>query len=221
MTKLSFELAGLTFLEPMAFILNWVLMIQAWIYFIRLKKWRVSDFAIGWRWFFLLFGFSGLLGGLSHLLFNYTGLPGKGPGWLAAILSVSAMEFAMIATAGDQNKKKWQYFVAIKMIVAVITLFYVYSFNVVILHCVGMVVFLLVPSLVLMRKGRQELNFFFIGALCLLSALPFKLMAIDFHIWFNRDDISHVFFGLASYCFFRGVKVYEEKTSPQFFLAAS
>ncbi len=219
MTKITVELAGLDLLEPMSFALNWVLMVQAWVYFGKLKKWRVSNFSIGWRWFFLFFGFSGLLNGLSHLLFNYTGMPGKGPGWVAAILAVSSMEWAMSHSTDRPMGKTLSRLVLIKLAFFLGLLSINYSFDIVILHCLGMVLFLLVPSINRMRRGQQELNFFFLGALCLISALMFRIMAIDFHIWFNRDDIGHVFFGIASFCFFRGVKVFETKKQPELFVS--
>lgn len=214
MTKLSFEFAGLTFLEPMAFILNWVIMLQAWIYFTKLKKWRLSSFSINWRWFFLLFGFAGLFGGLSHLLFTYTGLPGKSPGWTAGIFAISFMELAMVSLSENRLKSFFQVFVTIKLLITMIVLSITMDFTVVIIHSSGMAVFLLVPSIIYMSKGKRELNYFFLGALSLMATLPFKLLAIDFHVWFNRDDISHVFMIMASVCFYRGVKEYESKTLP-------
>jgi hypothetical protein len=205
-TKISFELAGLDLLEPMAFLFNWIMMIQAWVYFRRLKKWRNSTFSISWRWFFLLFGISGLLGGISHLFFNYLGLAGKFPGWFSAVFAITFMEYAMSSTFRGQLKTFLRYFVTIKLVTTLTLLTLYATFDVVIVHMIGMGLFLAVPSLLQMAKGESDLNYFFFGFLALLTSLPFKLMAIDIHLWFNRDDVGHVFMMIASYAFYRGVK---------------
>ena len=214
MTKISFELAGLTLLEPMAFILNWVLMIQAWFYFSRLKNRNSSTFSSSWRWFFLIFGISGCFGGVSHLLYNYTGVPGKFPGWLAAIVAVSLMEFAMVSLAEGKLRKGLQYLVGTKLVVSATLLILYLNFTVVMIHSSVMGLFLLVPSLLYLVKGRSELSYFLIGALTLVASLPFKLLAIDFHLWFNRDDIGHIFMMMALYCFYKGVLVHESNPDP-------
>jgi len=64
---------------------------------------------------------------------------------------------------------------------------------------------------ILKWEDKQRSTFFLLGALSLVSSLIFRLLAIDFHVWFNRDDAGHIFMIMASFCFYRGIKVYESE----------
>ena len=206
MTKIEFELFGLDLLEPLGFALNWVFGFQAWYYFKKLKNWRDSSFSVNWRWFFLFFGFSGFFGGLSHLLFNYTGLMGKIPGWSSAILAVSFLELGMCALANDYWRKKLHGLVYLKLAVTIFVMVVFFKFQMVIIHSAGMVVFILIPGFYLLLKGNKLLNQFLLGVLFIALTLPFRIFNYDPHLWFNRDDVAHVFMMITLYLFYSGVK---------------
>ncbi len=148
------------------------------------------------------------------MFYEYLGISGKIPGWIAAIFAVTCMEMAMISMAKSKVKTLLKILIMAKLATTLIVLSVFFNFNVVIVHTSAMGIFLLVPSINWMIQGRNELNYFFVGALALISSLPFKLMAIDFHLWFNRNDIGHIFMLIAAYYFYKGVKVYEVSVKP-------
>lgn len=213
MAKIEFVLGDYTFLEPMAFILNWFMMFQCFYYFKKLKQWRFSNYSIYWRWFFLFFGISAFFGGLSHLLFEYFGLTGKIPGWICGIIAVSAMEMAMIYSLDQRIRSKIHLLVVVKLMASLILLSYYFDFDVVIIHSIGMAFFIIVPYMIYLREKKSDLNFIFYGLLMLLAALPIRIMEFDFHLWFNRDDLGHIFMMIALYFFYSGVIVFERENS--------
>ena len=209
MDKLVVDIGGYTFQEPMALILNWVLMIQSFYYFRKLKSWRISDFSIYWRWFFLLFGWSTLFGGPSHFLYAYTGLAGKIPGWLSAVFAITFMELAMSSLLDDEWRQKLQVISLVKLGLTCISLLFAFNFTTIIIHTTGMVLFTAIPAIIFFLRGKSEINYIILGVLALVATLPFRLLEVDFHAWFNRDDIGHILMMVTLYCFFRGVKYRE------------
>ena len=213
MEKLSISWAGFTFLEPMALLLNWALAIQSFYYFRKLKAWRISTFSIYWRWFFLLFGISTVFGGLSHFLYEYTGLMGKIPGWMVAVFGITLMEIGMADLYKNEWRKRLTIVSLLKLGFTCFALLFAFTFNSVIFHTFGMVVFTLLPAVYLLNQGKSDINYIVVGIISLLSTLPFRLLEIDFHRWFNRDDIGHVLMAVALYYFFKGVKYRESKSA--------
>lgn len=213
MEKLSIDWAGYTFLEPMALLLNWILTFQSFYYFYKLKSWRFSNYSVYWRWFFLLFGISTFFGGPSHFLYAYTGLMGKIPGWLAGVFAVTFMELAMSDLFENDWRKRLTTLSLVKLGLTCFTLLFAFNFNTVLIHTCGMVLFTILPAGYLMSQGKSDTNFIVIGIIALLGTLPFRFLEVDFHQWFNRDDIGHVLMGVALYCFFRGVKYREGRSA--------
>lgn len=205
MTKISFELFGLELLEPMAFLLNWVLMYLSVRYFLKLKKDVSERFSLIFIWFFFFMSISFCLGGLTHLFYNYTGQVSKIPGWTAAILAISAVEYSVTALMNQKTRSFVQGFIVSKLGITLALTFSTLSFGYVMIHTSFLIPFLLIP----LTKDKNTFSYFGLGILLLLAALPVKLAGLDLHLWFNRDDISHVFMMGTLWSFFQGVKIYE------------
>ena len=87
--KIHFVLFGLDLVEPMAFITDTVLGVLSVGLGWKLTKIKTDHpFRTYWIWFFLVFGVGAFVGGLGHTFFNYWGIPGKFPSWIAGPLSI-------------------------------------------------------------------------------------------------------------------------------------
>lgn len=189
-------------------------MIQSWFYFQKIRNNQNSQFANSFQWFFLFFSISTFLGGLTHLFYNYTGQISKIPGWIAALLAVAAIELAVTGQSSQKLKPYLHAFIAFKIIFLGILMILSLSFNYVIIQTAFMAVFISIPMIKYASRGSKKYTLLFWGIVFLLLALPFKLMGIDFHLWFNRDDISHVFMMATLLSFYKGVTAISSNYSP-------
>lgn len=191
----------------MALILNWIMALQVIYYFLKLKDDYNISFLKYWKKFFLLFALSTFFGGLSHLLFEYFGMTGKIPGWISGMLAISCIELSMASLFADQKKRNWQYFIIGRFFLTSLLLSMDFQFYWVMIHTsIGLLGVLGTNSTIGLFQGKTYFRFYLVGILALVFALPFKVMAIDLHLWFNRDDISHIFMIIANYSFYKGIK---------------
>lgn len=191
----------------MALLLNWVLCAQALTYYAKLQDDANDSFVKYWRGFFFFFALSTFFGGPSHLFFGYLGLLGKIPGWIAAAVSISFIEKAVISDRNSENKSIFNYLVFGKFALTILLLFIDLSFTWVMVHtAIGLVLILGVTSVNSVLKGKVYCQYFLFAVLSMMLALPFRLLDINLHLWFNRDDIGHVFMLTASYLFYLGIK---------------
>lgn len=211
MEKVAFELFGLQLLEPLSTLMNWVLAAQAFIFYKRLES-AQTTFQKYWRWFFLGYSIAFIFGGLSHLLFNYTGQYFKITNWSIAIISVVIAELAMILDITDSKKKQMLLTVIRAKVFATFTmLVFDFSFKWVMVHTAGFFVIAGVLSYNRQKNGQSNYRYFLYGIACLFAIGAAKIGQVDIHpAWFNRDDVAH-FIMLAMYwMFYKGVNRYEE-----------
>lgn len=186
--------------------MNWIMAVQCAFYFSKLKS-SDSFFQKYWSWFFLAYTVSLSFGGLSHLMYHYTGLNGKIPGWSLAMIAVAAGELAMIADLRDEKKKRlFLTLIRSKLFASFVLLFLDLSFKWVMVQTAGLFLFVGLISYSRMKSGRRNYRFFLYGMLCLAAMAIVKIAGIDFHpAWFNRDDLAHVFMLIAYWLFFRAI----------------
>ena len=207
MTKIEFELFGLQLLEPMALIMNWLIAAQCIVYFSVLSKFQENEFLKYWKGFFLLFGISTFFGGLSHALFNYTGLLGKIPGWGLAVLAISSVQLTVTHEKKSEVPSWVRPAIYLQLAIVASLLLFKFQFLWVTIHtAIGLVVFLGAWSVTGFRRGRREFAFYIWGIVSIVLSLPFLLFKIDLHDWFNRHDISHVFMIITLHLFYLGAK---------------
>ncbi len=207
MTKISIEIWGFTFLEPMGLILNWVLAGQCYYYYLQRTKNNSTTYDRLWSAFFLCFSISTFLGGLSHFLFNYTGMQGKIPVWGAAVMAITFIELATVRQIED----KWQQHVSllawIKFVSTIVILIFDFHFKWVMIHTgIGLILILGTWALQAYRGGNVQARFFLWGILFSLIPLPIRLLEFDLHLWLNRDDLSHLFIMGTLYYFYEGAR---------------
>ncbi|MBU2915426.1 DUF6962 family protein [Reichenbachiella agariperforans] len=206
MTKISFDLWGLQLLEPMGFLLNMVMCLLSMFLYFRLKDEEISDFKKYWINFYWLFALSTFFGGFSHLMFNYFGMMGKIPGWLAGVLAISSIEMA-VATQYEGRQNTLKNLVRAKAVIILLLLSINLQFTWVMIHtAIGLLFILGASSIHQVRMGASHYYLFLYSIGLMILTLPFRLGGIDLHLWFNRDDVSHVFMILSLILFYKGVK---------------
>lgn len=205
--KVAFDLFGLELLEPLSSITNWIMAIQCFYFVSKLAT--SNDYLKYWRWFFLIYGFSFFFGGLSHLLFNYTDMMGKIPGWSCALIGISVAEWAMtFKLKAVRLKSIIRGIIALKLGLIIILLVSDFKFLWVMLHITGLIFFVGIPSGIYWKQGLQEFKYFIYSIGLLLMTAPIKLLKIDIHpAYFNRDDIGHVFMIIAFWVMFKAVRL--------------
>ncbi|PIB36898.1 hypothetical protein BFP72_16550 [Reichenbachiella sp. 5M10] len=206
MTKISFELWGLELLEPMGFLLNMVMCLVSVALYLRMKEEDATDFKKYWTNFYWLFAVSTLFGGFSHLLYNYFGMMGKIPGWLAAVLAISSIEMA-VASQYESRQDTLKNLVRIKAVIILLLLSIDLQFTWVMVHtAIGLLIILGASAIHHIRMGQSHYYLFLYSIGLMILTLPFRLGGIDLHLWFNRDDVSHVFMIISLVLFYKGVK---------------
>lgn len=212
MEKVSFEFLGLILMEPLSTLMNWILAVQCVWYYQKLKRGHATVFQRYWSWFFLAYAISLGFGGFSHLLYEYTGMMGKVPGWSLALLGVVAGELAMVTGITDEKKKRMLHTVIrSKLFATAVMLIFDFSFKWVMMHTAGLLLF--VGTISYNRRKAGQLNYkyflFGIGMLVLMAAV--KIVGVDLHpAWFNRNDIAHVLMAGTYWMFYRGVSRIEK-----------
>lgn len=207
MEKIAFDFLGLTLLEPLSSLMNWVLAAQCAYYYSKLKGTSISSFQKYWSWFFLAYAISLLFGGVSHLFYHYLGMAGKIPNWSMALLGVSAAELAMVTDIKEQKKKQMlQAVIRSKLLASAAMLVFDFSFKWVMVHIGGLLFFVGIISFNRWRSGQPAYKFFLLGLLFLVLMAPIKIAGLDIHpAWFTRDDIAHFLMLGAFWMFYRGV----------------
>ncbi|MFY0688672.1 MAG: hypothetical protein JXQ90_15975 [Cyclobacteriaceae bacterium] len=218
MNKIEFELFGLHLMEPMAFILNIALTATNIHHFLQLRKLPQTDLVKYWNLFFLFFGIGTFCAAFGHTFYYYWGITGKMPTWTTGFFAISAAEWAMISLQ-PSTRRKWMQTLSLAKLAASLVVFIIQpSFNWVIIHSsIGFIFFIAIPSAIRTFKGDTFHRYFAIGVLVLIVSLPVRLLGIDFHLWFNRDDIGHVLMFITLMCFLQGTrdaKEYSVKLSP-------
>lgn len=205
MEKIEFELWGLSLLEPLSTVMNWVMAAQCGRFYFKLKNTN-HEFQKKWAWFFLAYFISLIFGGLGHLFFNYFEMIGKIPGWSIAVLGTAAAELAMIHDLEDEKKKQTlTTVIRSKLFATLVLLFIDPSFKWVMVQTAGLFLFIGIISINRFKKGLKAYRYFLIGVFCLLLMAPINMLGLDIHkSWFTRDDLAHVLMIVAFWKFYQG-----------------
>ena len=115
--KIEFNFCGFDLLEPNSLIGNTILFISALIISRKVQKLSIeTPFFNFWRVFFIAFGCSFFIGGLGHGFYNYWGVVGKYPGWIASIISLYFMERAMLSLLKYPRRSVFVFLSKIKLL---------------------------------------------------------------------------------------------------------
>lgn len=225
--KVEFNLFGLNLVEPNAIIGDSILFITALILAFRTKrKCPDTPFFRHWYYFFLIFGFSFLFGGIGHTFFNYFDVPGKYPGWYLGIFASYQIEMAMISVY--PNKERIQTFrlaSKLKLVLALVGATLVFAFvdlkedpsiglRIPSLNTtIGMVFSMGILGYQYMRVYTSGFRYHFISVFVLLPTAFFQSLKISFAPLFDRNDASHIFLIASLFLYYAGVMAYSNYLS--------
>jgi hypothetical protein len=206
MDPIQFELFGLHLQEPMAVITNSMISVFCFFAYFRLGR-SNGEANRWWRLFYLIFGFSTLLGGLGHALFPYFGVYGKFPCWtLGCLANVCAARGMLTLTPGTGPKRSEIIFVwaksAVLLILAIATRKFVFvAMDAILTYITYTGIF----AWQLYKKGITEMKFMVIGVIILLPSAFIFLLELNPHKWLNKDDLSHLLMLVCVYFFYKGM----------------
>lgn len=223
--KLEWHAFGLKLLEPNAFIGDVLIFLVAMYFANKIHKLSdKSSFVVYWNWFFIVFGFSFLVGGFGHLFFNYAGAKIKYVSWSSGIFSCFLMEIAFISIFPNLKWKKILRITSIaKMTMAYSASMFVFcTFNLDVDPAPGLVVptinsiigvFLTIGVLgnFYRRKIDSSFKFFWMSNMMLLISAVFQQMKINFSQYFDRNEVSHVLIIISLMLYFKCIKLYANR----------
>ena len=223
--KVEFELFGLDLVEPNAMIGDGILFVTAILFAFKIRSFgRQNDaFFRNWSYFFFVFGFSFLWGGIGHSFFNYLDIPGKYPGWYLGIFASYFIELAMISISFNELwKKRLVWISRLKLLLAFVgaSLVFLYadleadssiglripSLN----TTIGIVFSMGVLGWRAMKNVSPAFRYHFISVFVLLPTAIFQTFKISFAPLFDRNDASHIFLWLSLVLYYWGVRGYEK-----------
>lgn len=185
---------GLCLQEPMALITNWLIAITSFILY-RLIKSPQNEYQRHWKFFYLIFGISTFFGGLGHVLFNYFDVYGKFPCWFFGTIAAYHAGCAMINVSILSPKliKKLKHILIIKAVVFGLIAFVFQSFLFIMVDAtITYLFFCLGFGAYYWRKGIQSFKYTVFAVLILFPSIFIFALKINPHLWFNKDDLSHV-----------------------------
>lgn len=224
--KIEFEFLGLDLLEPNSFIGDFLIFIVAMVFAYKTFRFgKQNVFFVNWTYFFLIFGVGFLLGGLSHLLYNYWGIPGKTPSWYLSILAVFFLEKAMISL--HQNKGRKRLFLTLSKVKLGLALVAALAVSIFVDleadYSKGMQVPTINSTIGLAAtlgflaytysKKIKGFKYFLISVPILIPAAFFQAMKINFHPWFDKNDATHTLIFISTLFYFAGIKSYAKYVS--------
>ncbi len=210
MIKTSIELFGILILEPVTLITDVFTACVSLILFFKLNRETVKSSAKRlWILFFFLFGFSTLISGFAHGMYNYLGHISLTIGWAMGVFSVFFIENATFI--GIDSKKYQNAFRIFSIIQLSVTILLIYRTQlfipVTISSAIGMLLIILPLRIFMLAKYKDESSRKIIIAIFIafLSAVV-HTFRLSLHQWFNHKDLSHIILSISLIFFFLGAR---------------
>lgn len=205
--KLPFSMFGLVLQEPMALITNWIIAITAFILYAQIKN-PTTLFQKHWKMFYLLFGISTFFGGLGHLFFYYFDVYGKFPCWFFGVIAAYHAAKAMISIhlISEKKQKQLTMLLIFKAVLLGTLAMVTQSFIYIMLDAVGTyLIFCLGFGVYYWIKGIKSFKYTVYAVLILFPSIFIFTLQINPHVWFNKDDLSHVLMVTTIIFFYFGI----------------
>ena len=219
--KIDFTFCGLDLLEPNSLIGNTILFISAIIISRKVHKLSIeTPFFNFWRVFFIAFGCSFFIGGLGHGFYNYWGVVGKYPGWIASIISLYLMERAMLSLLEHHRQNLFVLLAKMKLVVFLVAELFVFAFLDLkdnpqigllipsIASALGFLICLGYLGLRYEREINSSFRYFYWSVLVLIPSAIIQGMKISIAPWLDRSDLSHLLLLIVLFLHWKGVYGY-------------
>ena len=204
---IEFSIGGLRLQEPIALTTNWLTALFCFFIVIRVN-WSDASPMKSFRLFYLVLGISMIFGGIGHLFFQYFGFYGKIPSWGLGILAGYYMGKGVLYYWREhQSYRFFNFFLIIKSIA-------LFILSVVFLKFIFVAIDMIITYILysgymayrLWKKENDEMKYFVYGVMILFPSSFIFLMDINLHLYFNRDDFSHVLMFACIVFFYKAVK---------------
>lgn len=205
--KLPFSMFGLCLQEPMALVTNWIISITAFVLYFRLRN-AENEFQQNWRTFYFFFGLSTFFSGFGHVLFNYFDVYGKYPTWILGMIAAYHAGKAMISlnALSPLTKKAYSWVLYVKLLTFALLALTFKSFVFVMLDAVITYLFFCLGfGIYYWRKGVSSFKYTVIAVIILFPSIFIFTLQFNPHLWFNKDDLSHVLMAFTIIFFYLGV----------------
>lgn len=222
--KIEFPFLGFDFLEPNALygdVIVGILSVYFAILCSRYYKQTNLIFFKHWKHFFYVFGIGFAYGGFGHFCYNYWGIPGKIPAWyVGGIISPIFIEFAMASLLRKETYKKlMRFFIGKTLFLCVLQAFLIAFVDLEKEPGIGLIgsilaaltAFPFVLGVLGARFSKSitpSFKFLWLSLIVFAPSLLFQAMKINFHQWFDRNDVSHVLMFVNILFYFVAVKGY-------------
>lgn len=222
--KIEFPFFGYDFLEPNALYGDTIITIAA-LYFAILSSRYFKQtnllFFKHWKHFFYVFAVGFFFGGLGHFCYNYWGIPGKVPAWyLSGITSPFFIELAMTSLLPKERYQRLKKFFTIKLVAIWILQALLIAFvdlekepGLGLIGPTLMMISALPSSLGVLgyrfsKSITPKFKYLWWSLIVFSPSLLFQVMKINFHQWFDRNDVSHLLMLVNVTLYFLAVKGY-------------
>lgn len=199
MTDNFISIGNFTIYEPTTVITDFIISAICFIYFLRIKAYNKTY----WHLFFLFFGLSTFLGAFSHALFQIHEGVGYKSFWLSMqLLNGLAVLFAQQSTFD----KRWNKLFLVQLFVFAFSVFVFQKFLIVIINNA----LSLIPIMIYQYRVAKTNNgslYIANGILISFATALIHGFKISFHIFFNYNDIAHLFIMLSLYTMYYGVNM--------------
>ena len=205
--KLPFTMFGLCLQEPMGLLTNWLIALTAFYFYIRIKM-PTTLFQKHWKLFYLFFGISTFFGGLGHLLFNYFDVYGKFPCWFFGVISAYHAGKAMISIhlISFKLQRRLTFFLLIKGLILLMLAVIKTSFLFIMVDAtITYLLFCLGFGIYYWQKGLTSFKYTVYAVLILFPSIFVFSLQLNPHLWFNKNDLSHVLMVTTIIFFYFGI----------------
>ena len=205
--KIEFDFYGFDFVEPNALIGDVVIALFALYFGVLTRRYYRQTgllFFKHWTWFFNVFGYGFILGGLGHFCYNYFGIPGKIPSWYSGIFSTMFIELAMASLLPKERYYQLARFFYIKTFtICLIQLYFILFIDLekepgigligpTLASLTGLITSLGVLGARFSKSIHTDFWYLWLSVIVVFPSVIFQAMKINFHQWFDRNDVSHV-----------------------------